>query len=119
MPILPMVLVNGSSGIGTGWSSEGNKTPFVTFIILCVCVCVFGFCGFFFFGCVVFICASFVSFPISYIPFHLHAVPTYNPVEIVANLKRMMDGEQPQAMSPWYRDFKGSVTTKAKDKFLV
>ena len=46
-PILPMVLVNGSDGIGTGYSTT---------------------------------------------------VPNYNPREIVANLKRMMEGHEPSYM---------------------
>lgn len=64
MPILPMVLVNGSEGIGTGWSSY---------------------------------------------------VPNYNPRELVANLKRMLNGEPMQPMDPWYKGFKGLIeksTTK-------
>eukprot|EP00965_Chrysotila_dentata_P193276 6175661-Pleurochrysis_carterae.AAC.1 len=59
VPILPMVLVNGADGIGTGWSTN---------------------------------------------------VPNYNPREIVANLRRMMDGEEPLPMDPWYRGFSGTVT---------
>ncbi|KAJ1280587.1 hypothetical protein BS78_04G244200 [Paspalum vaginatum] len=58
MPILPMVLVNGSEGIGTGWS---------TFI------------------------------------------PNYNPRDIVANLRRLLNGESTLPMHPWYRGFKGSI----------
>lgn len=46
-PILPMVLVNGSDGIGTGYSTT---------------------------------------------------VPNYNPREIVANLRRMMEGHEPSYM---------------------
>jgi DNA topoisomerase II len=55
MPILPMVLVNGSEGIGTGWSSS---------------------------------------------------VPTYNPRDIVANLKRKINGDAMVNMTPWYKGFK-------------
>jgi DNA topoisomerase-2 len=58
MPILPMVLVNGSDGIGTGWSS---------------------------------------------------AIPTYNPSEIVANIRRKMEGKELLPMHPWFRGFKGTV----------
>jgi len=54
MPVLPTVLINGSDGIGTGWSSE---------------------------------------------------VPNYNPREIVANLKRLLNKEEPEEMHPWYRGF--------------
>ncbi|EOD22469.1 hypothetical protein EMIHUDRAFT_458166 [Emiliania huxleyi CCMP1516] len=59
MPILPMVLVNGADGIGTGWSSS---------------------------------------------------VPNFNPRDIVANLRRLMAGEEPEPMTPWYRGFAGTVT---------
>ncbi|GJP74297.1 hypothetical protein CLOP_g4904 [Closterium sp. NIES-67] len=58
VPILPMVLVNGSEGIGTGWSSY---------------------------------------------------VPTFNPRDVVANLKRRMRGEAMLPMHPWFRGFKGSI----------
>uniref|UniRef100_A0ACD5TW45 Uncharacterized protein n=1 Tax=Avena sativa TaxID=4498 RepID=A0ACD5TW45_AVESA len=59
MPIIPMALVNGGEGIGTGWS---------TF------------------------------------------VPNYNPRDIIANLKRMLNGETVVPMIPWYKGFKGSLT---------
>jgi DNA topoisomerase-2 len=59
LPILPLLLVNGADGIGTGWSTS---------------------------------------------------VPNYNPRDIVANLKRMLDGEAPEKMHPWYRGFKGTIT---------
>lgn len=58
MPILPMVLVNGAEGIGTGWSTS---------------------------------------------------IPNFNPRDIVANLKRLLDGEELVPMEPWYRDFKGTI----------
>jgi DNA topoisomerase-2 len=60
-PIMPMALVNGSDGIGTGWSST---------------------------------------------------IPTYNPREIVANLRRMLQGEEPLDMKPWYRGYTGEITAK-------
>ncbi|PWZ27424.1 DNA topoisomerase 2 [Zea mays] len=58
MPILPMVLVNGSEGIGTGWSSY---------------------------------------------------IPNYNPRDILANLRRLLNGESTVPMHPWYRGFKVSI----------
>ncbi|XP_058073689.1 DNA topoisomerase 2-like isoform X2 [Magnolia sinica] len=64
MPILPMVLVNGSEGIGTGWSSY---------------------------------------------------IPNYNPRDIVANLRCLLNDEPMQPMDPWYKGFKGLIeksTTK-------
>ncbi|XP_038974184.1 DNA topoisomerase 2-like [Phoenix dactylifera] len=62
MPIIPMVLVNGSEGIGTGWSSF---------------------------------------------------VPNYNPRDIVANVRRLLNGEPMQPMDPWYRGFKGLIEKSA------
>ena len=66
VPIVPMILINGADGIGTGWSSS---------------------------------------------------IPNYNPEDIVANLKLMMDGKPPLPMVPWFRDFKGTVTPMGPDRF--
>lgn len=57
-PIIPTVLVNGSEGIGTGWSSS---------------------------------------------------IPNYNPRDIIANVRRLLNGEQMVPMDPWYRGFKGTI----------
>ena len=35
------------------------------------------------------------------------SVPTYNPREIISNLRLMIAGENPTEMHPWYRGFKG------------
>ena len=53
-----MVLVNGSEGIGTGWSSS---------------------------------------------------VPCYNPVDIIANIKKMLASEPMEEMTPWYKGYRGSL----------
>lgn len=37
------------------------------------------------------------------------SIPNFNPSDIVANLRRMLDGEQPVPMKPWYRGFKGTI----------
>ena len=66
IPVVPMVLINGADGIGTGWSST---------------------------------------------------IPNYDPEEIVANLKRMMNGEEAAPMMPWFRGFKGQVTAAGQDRF--
>lgn len=68
VPVIPMALVNGSDGIGTGWSS---------------------------------------------------AVPNYNPREIIANLRKMIAGEEPESMKPWYRGFNGNITSKSASQFTV
>ncbi|KAG9150672.1 hypothetical protein Leryth_008141 [Lithospermum erythrorhizon] len=58
VPIIPMVLVNGSEGIGTGWSTS---------------------------------------------------IPNYNPRDIIANLRRLLNDEPLVPMHPWYRGFRGSI----------
>ena len=68
MPIIPLVLINGSEGIGTGWSTS---------------------------------------------------IPNYNPYDVIANVTRLLDGEDMQAMSPWYRDFRGSIDALNENRFLV
>ena len=59
MPTLPLVLVNGTEGIGTGFSCY---------------------------------------------------VPPFNPDDIKDNIKRVLEGETPHEMSPWFRGFKGTVS---------
>ncbi|XP_073361898.1 DNA topoisomerase 2-like [Aegilops tauschii subsp. strangulata] len=62
MPVIPMVLVNGSEDMGTGY------------------------------------------------------VPNYNPRDIIANLKRMLNKEPVIPMDPWYKGFQGSLTkTRSKE----
>ncbi|GAQ80404.1 DNA topoisomerase type II [Klebsormidium nitens] len=68
VPILPMVLVNGSEGIGTGWSSF---------------------------------------------------VPQYNPREIAENIKRMLDGQEPTPMTPWYRGFTGTIEKNGDKSYTL
>ncbi|KAM0851387.1 hypothetical protein ACQ4PT_052450 [Festuca glaucescens] len=63
VPIIPMVLVKGSEGIGTGWSSN---------------------------------------------------VPNYNPRDIIANLKRLLNEEPVEPMDPWYKGFKVSIEKTIK-----
>ena len=66
VPVVPLVLINGADGIGTGWSSS---------------------------------------------------IPNYNPEDVVENLKLMMDGEPMKPMTPWFRDFKGAVTSMGNDRY--
>jgi len=37
-------------------------------------------------------------------------VPAYSPADVRANVLRMLDGEAPQPMTPWFRGFRGTVT---------
>jgi DNA topoisomerase-2 len=65
-PVVPMILINGADGIGTGWSTS---------------------------------------------------IPNYSPEDIVANLKRRMNGEEMLPMQPWFRGFKGEVTAMGPDRY--
>ena len=58
-PVIPLVLVNGCDGIGTGWSSS---------------------------------------------------VPLYNPKDVIENVKRCMYNTEMVQMTPWYKNFKGTIT---------
>ncbi|KAI5712179.1 hypothetical protein M8J75_006466 [Diaphorina citri] len=68
IPIIPMVLVNGAEGIGTGWMTK---------------------------------------------------IPNHNPREIVDNIKRMIRGEDPLPMKPWYKNFKGEIDYCGDSRFVV
>ncbi|WFD30011.1 DNA topoisomerase (ATP-hydrolyzing) [Malassezia sp. CBS 17886] len=47
------------------------------------------------------------------------SVPNYNPVDVVANLRRRMAGEEYVPMAPWYRGFAGTIEQTAPDRFRV
>ncbi|KAI6133866.1 DNA topoisomerase II [Pisolithus croceorrhizus] len=68
MPVIPLVLINGAEGIGTGWSTN---------------------------------------------------IPSYNPVDVVANLRRLMAGEEMTPMLPWWRGFKGTIRKVGDHKYDV
>ncbi|KAG6820232.1 hypothetical protein H0H93_003595 [Arthromyces matolae] len=68
MPVVPMLLINGAEGIGTGWSTN---------------------------------------------------IPCYDPVDIVANLRRLMNGEETVSMTPYWRGFKGQIKLVGKQKYEV
>lgn len=68
IPVLPMVLVNGAEGIGTGWSTK---------------------------------------------------IPNYNPRDIVANLRKMIDGGEPTPLKPWFKNFRGSVDQVEPQRFII
>ncbi|CAH1979739.1 unnamed protein product [Acanthoscelides obtectus] len=57
-PIIPMLLVNGAEGIGTGWMTK---------------------------------------------------IPNYNPRELVSNLRKLIEDEEPKELIPWYKNFKGTI----------
>lgn len=37
------------------------------------------------------------------------SIPNYNPIEIVQNIKLLMEGKAAKPMKPWYRGFKGRI----------
>ncbi|XP_065661520.1 DNA topoisomerase 2-alpha isoform X4 [Hydra vulgaris] len=66
-PIIPMCLVNGAEGIGTGYSTK---------------------------------------------------IPNFDIRDIVKNVKRMINGEEPQPMFPSYKDFTGEIVQEGDQKFI-
>ena len=58
VPIIPMILVNGCQGIGTGWSTD---------------------------------------------------IPSFNPKDIIHNIKNILNEKDYIEMKPWFRKFKGSI----------
>jgi len=68
VPVIPTVLVNGTEGIGTGFSCY---------------------------------------------------VPPYNPEDIRANIERLLTGKDMIAMKPWFRGFKGTVTTDGNGSWVA
>ncbi|XP_056375982.1 DNA topoisomerase 2-beta isoform X2 [Hyla sarda] len=68
MPIIPMVLVNGAEGIGTGWACK---------------------------------------------------LPNYDTREIVNNVKRMLDGLDPNPMLPSYKNFKGTIQELGQNQYAM
>ena len=67
-PIIPMVLVNGTKGVGTGWSTE---------------------------------------------------VHPYNPIDIINNLLKKIDGKQMKEMHPWFHGFNGKIEKTDKGGYKV
>ncbi|XP_077108524.1 DNA topoisomerase 2-alpha [Ranitomeya variabilis] len=68
IPIIPMVLVNGAEGIGTGWSCK---------------------------------------------------IPNFDVREIVNNIRKMLDGEEPQRMLPSYKNFKGIIQELGPNQYII
>ena len=68
VPIIPMVLVNGSEGIGTGWSTK---------------------------------------------------IPNFNPRDLVNNLKRMINNEEPLPMKPWFKGYQGVIEQVNPHKYVT
>lgn len=37
------------------------------------------------------------------------SIPNYNPLDVVRNIRKMLDGEEIEDMLPWYRNFTGDI----------
>jgi len=46
-------------------------------------------------------------------------IPTYNPQDIVDNLRRLLKKEEVVPMHPWYRDFKGKIEEAGPGRYKV
>ncbi|XP_008687694.2 DNA topoisomerase 2-alpha [Ursus americanus] len=68
IPIVPMVLINGAEGIGTGWSCK---------------------------------------------------IPNFDIREVVNNIRRLMDGEEPLPMLPSYKNFRGTIEELAPNQYVI
>lgn len=66
-PVIPMILVNGSDGIGTGWATR---------------------------------------------------TPCFNPIDIIDNIKKIMNNQPIKSLNPWYRGFKGTIIRLTNKKWL-
>ncbi|XP_017108704.3 DNA topoisomerase 2 [Drosophila bipectinata] len=67
LPIIPMVLVNGAEGIGTGWATK---------------------------------------------------IANHNPREIMQNLRRLINSEEPKLMHPWYKNFTGRMEYVSDGRYV-
>lgn len=67
IPIIPMVLVNGAEGIGTGWSTK---------------------------------------------------IANYNPRDLINNLRRMINKEEPLPIHPWYKNFTGTMEYVSDGRYV-
>lgn len=45
-------------------------------------------------------------------------IPNHNPRDIVANLRRLINGEEPKPMQPWYKNFLGSIQGVSEQRFI-
>jgi len=47
------------------------------------------------------------------------SVPPYNPLDIIDNIERLMDGREMKEMVPWVRGFKGTITKVDEHTFMT
>ena len=68
VPILPVALINGSVGIGTGWSTT---------------------------------------------------IPTFDPIQILSNIRKQMNGQSLVPLTPWYFGWRGTIQTDAERSYTL
>lgn len=68
LPVVPMILVNGADGIGTGWSTT---------------------------------------------------IPPFNPEDLVSNIRKLMNNEQPDELVPWFRGWEGEIERLSSNKYKL
>lgn len=37
------------------------------------------------------------------------SIPNYNPLDIVSNIRKLLDEQDPEEMNPWYRFYEGEI----------
>jgi DNA gyrase/topoisomerase IV subunit A len=47
------------------------------------------------------------------------SIPSYNPKDIVRNIRRLIAGEEQEPMLPWWRGFKGTIKKTGEHKYDV
>lgn len=46
-------------------------------------------------------------------------IPNHNPRDIVANLRSMMQGNEPKPMKPWYKNFRGEIMPAGDGRYIT
>lgn len=67
LPILPMILINGTKGIGTGYSTN---------------------------------------------------IPSFNPLDIIQNIRRLLENKKQKKIHPWYNNFDGEIKEEKKNHYV-
>ncbi|KAG4078503.1 hypothetical protein HA402_009215 [Bradysia odoriphaga] len=68
IPVIPMLLVNGCEGTGTGWSTN---------------------------------------------------IPKHDPLQLIRNLRNMIAGKLPDVLTPFYRNFRGTILAVSSSRFIT
>jgi len=67
------------------------------------------------------VCQHFISFPydsaLTVVTGWSSSIPSYNPEDIVENLRHLMDGKELEPMTPWYRGWTGNIEKLSEHRF--